>query len=358
MFFQEGELMKNTWVLTAVVIIFIVIIAFAFKTTDFLWGEMSSTAHSQDFRSYRYHFVMIARATEEEYWQQIHASADNVAKWEKVALEYYGPRFLNVKELERFLEMAVLSSVDGILVSVPNEPNFQLLINEAETKKIPVVALSGDIEGGKRSSFVGVNTYDLGFKTGQALSQAVSGEVQVAVLINSNFSARGYNRYLEGLKSAIQPHPNLKLKLVINSKGESISAEEQTQSILTNHPEIQAIVCSDSSDTLGVAKVVVDLNRVTQVTIIGNGLTSEIANYIKRGVIWGVLAEDPHELGAQGISALIRIKQRKSIQELYYMPLFLINTRNVEKYYYNFTTPFKEGNHENRNQTWTPIDPE
>lgn len=331
--------MFNNWAITAIVLIFIIVIAFAFQTTGYLWNEMNFATRFQDFHNYHYHFVMIARTTEEEYWQEIHAGATNVADWEKVALEYFGPRFLNLKELERFLEMAILSSVDGILVSVPNEPVFQSLINEAAAKKIPVVTLSGDVEGGKRYSFVGVNTYELGFKTGEALCQSVSGEVQVAVLINSNFSSSCYNRYLQGLKKAIETEPGLQLKMVINSKGESISAEEQTQSILTNHPEIQAIVCSDSSDTLGVAKVVVDLNRVTQVTIIGSGLTSEIVNYIKRGVIWGVLAEDPNELGAQGMSALLRIKQGLSIQESYYMPLFLINGQNVEKYYHQFYHP-------------------
>jgi ABC-type sugar transport system substrate-binding protein len=324
--------MKYNWLSILIIFFFIIAIALVYNTTNFLWKETGLTYHSEDPRNYRFHFVMITRATDEGYWDQAHRGALKVADTEKVALEYFGPRFLDLKELERYLEMAILSSVDGIMISVPNGQNFKALINEAAEKKIPVVTLSNDRDETKRTSFVGVNTYDLGFKTGQALTHSVTGDVKIAVLVDSNYSILSHNRYLQGIQDAIQGYPGLQLKLILTSKGSSISAEEQTQSIITQHPEIQVIICTNASDTLGVAKVVVDLNRVTRVTIIGSGLTAEIANYIRRGVIWGVLADDPIKLGAQGMSTLIRIREGKVIQENYDMPLFLINNQNLAMY--------------------------
>ncbi len=324
--------MKYNWFIAIIIFFFIIAIGLVYNTTNFLWRETNLAYHSQDLRNYRYHFVMIARATEEGYWEKAHNGALRVAKAEKTALEYYVPRFLDLKELERFLEMSILSSVDGILISVPNDPTFKALIDEATEKKIPVVTLSNNIKESKQISFVGVNTYDLGYKTGRALTKAVSGNIQVAVLVSSDFSSINQQRYLKGVKDAIKDYPGLKLKLILTSKGSSISAEEQTQTILTDYPEIQAIICSNASDTLGVAKSVVDLNRVTHMTIIGRGLTVDNANYIKRGVIWGVLADDAFELGAQGLTTLIRIKEGKIKQENYDMPLFLINNKNLNSY--------------------------
>lgn len=323
--------MKYYWVIAITLFLFIFAIALAFNPTDILWPESNPVHLSQALHNYRYHFIMISRATEADYWEQAYEGALKVALAEKVALEYYGPRFLDLKELERLFEMAVLSNVDGILISLPNEPTFKTLIMEAVNKKIPVVALGNNIDQTEGVSFVGVDSYDLGFKTGQTLTQAVSGNVQFAVLVNSNFSSNNHNRYLLGIRKAIQNYPELQLKLILTSKGSTISAEEQTQSILYNYPEIEAIICSDSSDTLGVAKVVVDLNQVNHVTIIGSGLTDEIANYIKRGVIWGVLADDPIVLGAQGLSTLIRIKEEKATLETYKMPLFVVNQRNINE---------------------------
>ncbi len=340
--------MKYHWISILLILIVIIVIALICNTTDFLWKETGLTFHSEDPRNYRFHFVMITRATDEEYWDQAHAGAQRVANYEKVALEIFSPRFLDLKEMERFLEMSILSSVDGIMVSIPNNPSIKSLIHEAIEKNIPVVALSNDVDDVKQVSMVGINTYDLGYKTGNALTKALSGVVKIAVLVDSNFSSTNYQHYLQGIKDALRGYPGLQLKLILTSKGGSISAEEQTQSILTNYPEIQAIICSNASDTLGVSKVVVDLNRVTHVTIIGSGFTNEIANYIKRGVIWGVLTDDPFELGAQGMLTMIRLKEGKALQESYNIPLFLINSSNINSYLYKLNTMEKEGKYGDR----------
>lgn len=331
--------MNNNRAIVVFIIVFAIAAVSITQLTNTLWNERSLAPGITGLNDFRYHFVMIARTTEEKYWKQVHAGASNLAELENAAIEYYGTRFLNLKELERFFEMAILSSVDGILISVPNEPTFQSLIHEATIKKIPLVIMATDIESGKKNSFVGINPYDLGFQTGQALAQAVNGKCQVAVLVSSNFSKASYSRYLQGIRTAIQSAPQIHIQLILNSKGESISAEEQTQSLLKDYPEIGAIVCSDASDTLGVAKVVVDLNRVTQVAIIGAGLTAEIIPYIKRGVIRGVLADDPRELGVQAMLALVRLKQGKSLQETYYMQLTLVNAQNVDRISRQFNLP-------------------
>lgn len=327
--------MKNNWILAILIIIFILAIPTEIKIADLLWGEKVPAPHSKYLlHNYRYHFTIIANNTQEEYWKQVRKAAEAMSRSEKIALEYYGTRFANanIKELEKYLEVSILSSVDGILASVPNEPSFRALLNEAHLKNIPVIILANDIERCNKRGFIGINIYDLGFKTGRTLIQAMGGVGQVAALVNADFAEASYQQYLKGLKDAIGPFPRLNLKLVIGSKGESINAEEQTQSLLKNHPEIQAIVCTDPNDTLGVAKVVIDLNRVTQVTIIGRGLTSEISSYLKRGVIWGVLADDPSQLGAEAVASLFRIKQAQPVKKANYLPLFLITSQNIAQY--------------------------
>lgn len=321
---------KIIFLITVVIIIYMVYWAFGF-------GDILENTVTQALPNHRYHTMMIAQVTNEVYWERVYSGAKAVADQEEIAIEYYNPRFRNIKELERYLEMAVLSQIDGILLSVPNEPGFLALIKEAAVKGIPVVALVNEFEENDYMSFIGIDAYALGLKAGKALmevtSQLESFQIEVAVLVTSSFSKHSYNQYMSGLQEAIRDHPHLNLSLIMKSKGGSVSAEEQTQSILKNHPQIQAIICSDISDTLGVAKVVVDLNRVSQITIIGSGLNAEIARYLKLKIISGVLTEDPYELGAQGMLALIRLQQGQSDKEIYHLPIFLVNAENVDHMY-------------------------
>lgn len=331
---------KIILLITLVFIIYVVYWAYGF-------GEIPENTISPPFADHRYHCMMITRVTDEVYWEHVFSGVKAVAAKEKVALEYYSSHFRNIKELERYLEMAILSRIDGILLSVPNEPGFLTLIKEASEKGIPVVALVNEFENKDYHSFIGINAYELGFRTGAALIEATahlkSSRIEVAVLVTSNFSNYNYTQYLNGLKTAIQNNPALNLSLIMRSKGGSIGAEEQTQTILKNYPQIQAIVCSDVSDTLGVAKVVVDLNWVSQITIIGSGLNSEIVRYIKRKIISGVLTDDPYELGAQGMLALLRLIEGDSKKENYYLPIFLVNSANVDEMYSKLITNARAG---------------
>lgn len=321
---------KIIFLITIVVIIYAIYWVFSF-------GEIPERSVGLSLANYRYHCMMITRVTDEAYWEHVFSGVKAVAASENVALECYNPRFRNIKELERYLEMAILSRIDGILLSVPNEPGFLSLIKEAAEKGIPVVALVNEFENKDYHSFIGINAYELGTKTGKALLEATSHlsspRIEVAVLVASSFSDYSYTQYLSGLKSAIESNPRLDLKLIMKSKGGSIGAEEQTQMILKNYPQIQAIVCSDVSDTLGVAKVVVDYNRVSQVTIIGSGLNSEIVRYIKLNIISAVLTSDPYELGTQGLLALVRLIEGRSEKENYYLPIFLVDSTNVDEMY-------------------------
>ncbi|MGE5604339.1 MAG: substrate-binding domain-containing protein, partial [Bacteroidota bacterium] len=190
-----------------IILIFLILtglIIFIIKIPSLLWNETITTSHPHNLRNYGYHFAMIVHNTEETYWQQVYSGASDLAQRENVALEYYSSRFLNLKELERFLEMAVLSSVDGLLISIPDKPEFRNLINEADAKGIPVVTFSGSLPGNDRLSEIGISMYVLGYKSGEALHKAVRARVKAAVLINSNFSVVSYNDYLKGFRAAIQ----------------------------------------------------------------------------------------------------------------------------------------------------------
>jgi ribose transport system substrate-binding protein len=305
-------------------------------TTFNSFGMDTQSVSPPNIRDYHHHFVLIAQAPEETYWKQVYNGMEELIQREKIGMEFYGPNLAAHQEVARILEMAILAQIDGILLSVPNDPDFQSLIDEAATRNIPLIALGNAPESSSRLSFVGMSAFDLGYKTGQALLQAVTPPTTVALLVNSNFSTASNNQYLKGFRQAISPHPRLKIGLIVNSQGESISAEEQTQTIIKHHPEVRAIICSNPNDTLGVAKLVVDLNQVSKITIIGAGLTTEIASYLRHQVIWGVLADDPAVLGAQGLSALLRLVEEPASQETYQMPLYLIQAKNVGYYEVKF----------------------
>jgi ribose transport system substrate-binding protein len=267
-------------------------------------------SHAKKTPAYIYHFAVITPESDSFYWKSFERGAYSYARQNHIVLEFRSPRFTNVKEEEHFLEFAVLSKVDGIVTSVPEEEGFLPLIKQASDWGIPVVTLDSIANPpSKYTNYVGYDPFEFGVRAGEALRKACNGQAKIAVLIGPTRASNSCHKILQGLSSFLNRYPTMQISLVLDSENGMISAEEQTYNILMNHPEIDTILCTNAEDTEGATQVVIDLNRVNSTTIIGSGLTPEIARYIRRNVIYGTLSVDPAGVGSRAIATLQGLKE-------------------------------------------------
>lgn len=311
----------------------IVIVALA---SVIIWSRLNhhpSISGEALSEKYRYHFALIIPETDNFQWNLFQEGALAYARQNNIALEIHSPSFTNFKEQERYLEFAVLSKVDGIITSVPTEVGFSDLIRQASHWGIPVVSLDIlETEKPNYVAYVGADPYQWGQKVGEALIKAQGNKAKIAILADTYHSTTFYRSFKKGLNETLSNYPGMKLELFLSSFNQAISAEEQTYDILMNHPGIDTIICINSKDTLGATRVVVDLNRLDDTTIIGSGLSPEIARYIRRGVIFGTVTTNPFYLGSISVAALQGFKEGWPSEDLTKAEMSLVTKQNLSSY--------------------------
>jgi ribose transport system substrate-binding protein len=62
-----------------------------------------------------------------------------------------------------------------------------------------------------------------------------------------------------------------------------------------------------------VAQAVVDYNKVGEIKIVGYGDSEDILDYINKGVIYGVVMNDPYKMGYNSIKSLVEIKEKNNV---------------------------------------------
>lgn len=322
--------MKTVWkriICFTIIALACIALAAVLVSRPFLrWVPKSHPVSAPEFL---YHFAVITPESDSFYWKSFERGAYTYARQNHIALEFRSPRFTNIKEQEHFLEFVVLSKVDGIVTSVPQEERFLPLIKQASDWGIPVVTLDSIANPpSKYVDYVGYDPFEFGVRAGEALRKARNGRARIAALIGPSRQSNACHKILQGLSSYLNRHPSMRLEMVLDSENGMISAEEQTYNILMNHPEIDTILCTNAEDTEGVTQVVVDLNRVNTVTILGSGLTPEIARYIRRHVIYGTLATDPSSVGLRAIATLHGLKE--GVPMTFQTEISFINEANLE----------------------------
>lgn len=304
---------------TAAVVFLIIAFGFIFVFSwlyilDSLNNPDDSSQITESAKKPEYHFVVIAQSTDDPFWQSVKKGAFEAAKEFGAAVEFNGPRFTNIEEELQYLDIAIASKVDGIATHVLSEEIFTPVIDKAVAMNIPVITIESDANKSKRLSFIGTNNFQIGSVAGRLMTEATGGKANVAVILNSYRDEVGHvsqNLIITGFKNAVEDlYGNIEIKEIRMSSMGIFSAGEITNEIISSYPEINAIFCTNANDTVGAAQVVVDLNRVGQISIVGYGDLPEIWRYVEKEVIYGTIASNPVNMGYESIKSLVEIKKK------------------------------------------------
>lgn len=282
-----------------------------------------------------YHFIVIAQNTEDSFWQSIKDGCLDAAEEFNAAVEFNAPRFTNLEEQVRYMKMAIASRVDGIITHVLDEQVFTDLIDEATQAGIPVITMETDAKNSLRKAFVGTNTYNLGSESGKLALESTGYQANIAIILN-NYDNSGenvpQNLRVAGFKDVLKNAPLTHITTIQSSSTGLFSAEEVTRQILYDYPEVDTIICTSTKDTISVAQIIVDLNKVGEITIIGYGDAPQILRWIDKGVIYGTVVSNPYKIGYETIQSMIEYKKSMITPSYVDTGAKVVTAKNLEEY--------------------------
>lgn len=262
----------------------------------------------------KYHFSLIINSEDDEYWQNFKEGVFEAGKVYNAAIEYNpisSPD--SIDKTVEYVNIANKSRVDGIIVNGENSNEYSDAIKSAANSGINIVVGIVESVDSNRLSYVGTNFYDFGVKAAKLISQAVykDSPINLAVILSDESQSETDKTVMSqsdimmsGLTSIIESEQKINLLCTLYRKSDLLGAEDLTRSILTDHPTVDVIFCTNAKDTIAAAHVIVERNLVGKVVIVGTDITDEIKYYIKKGIIFGVLGRNGYNAGYKSIEIL------------------------------------------------------
>jgi len=329
--------MKNLYkVIIAALLVTIVVcitlsITYSRQIDKMLMDVKGSLFNSQ--KAPKYHFFIILHNSDEPYVKDLEKGLIDTASSLNIAIETnYSNGIDDYKDAIKYINIAIDSKVDGIITHAYNTIEFKKLIDKAEENKIPVITLDADMSNSKGSAYVGTNGFETGSKAGQLVADALNGKSRVAIILESSEGNGNGNLKIDGFNNGIKNYKDIKVETVEISDNGILGANNVTQEILNSHPLVNAIVCTSSKDTIGAAQLVVDFNRVGDITIIGYDSTPEILSYIQKGVIYGTIVPGAYKIGGDSIKTLLSLKENGRVSAYIHTDSIVITKSNLNQY--------------------------
>ena len=289
-------------------------------------GETTKTDNKES-----YEFIFVCPIVGMEYWEMCAQGIADADKEEGTKTQIIGPSDATtfVAEMPNYMESAISAAPDGIMAYAGIE-SLVTLIDKATGLGIPFLAIDSDAPTSSRIAYVGTDPYNAGYKSGEAMIQAMGTSGKVGILCSS-ISAEKEMKEIEAFKDAIA-NTDIEVIAMEETSADLITAVSKMEAMMRTYPEIKGVLCTSAYDIQAAAKVKEEMG-LNDVVLIGYDDLEETLEYIRKGVVQATIVQDPYKMGYMGEKLLKEYKEKGSLeQESYDTGIILVTKDNVDNY--------------------------
>jgi AI-2 transport system substrate-binding protein len=265
-------------------------------------------------------FFFIPKMIGENFFEVAGKGAVEMGEELGVEVIYDGPSEASVSEQVRYINTAINMGADAILISSNSPTGLNQALKRARDRGVLVLTWDSDVTPSYRDYYINQGTPDI---LGRLLVQMVenqigtipTGETLKVAFHYSSPTVTDQNAWTNVAKEIIKNEkPNWEIVTTQYSDMNFPKAVSTAEQILNTYPDIDAIICPDSTAFPGTAKAVENLNKSGEIAVVGFTTPSVIKPYIERGT---VLQGGLWDAGLQGAASVYVAYQMLENNETY-----------------------------------------
>jgi AI-2 transport system substrate-binding protein len=245
------------------------------------------------------------------------AAAVEMGKQLGIEVTYDGPAVASVAEQVKFINTFVNQGYDAIVVSALDPKGLNQALKRAMNKGVVIVTWDSDVDPHYRTFYVNQGTPDI---LGRVLVDMVATQVsdpQQEVKVAFHYSSptvtdqNSWAKYAEKIIGS--EYKNWKILTWQYSDMDFPKAVSVGEQLLKTYPDVDAIICPDSTAFPGQAKAAENLNKSGDVIVVGFTTPSTIRQYIDRGTVVQGALWDCGVQGAAGVYTAYKLLKGEEI---------------------------------------------
>jgi ribose transport system substrate-binding protein len=260
--------------------------------------------------------AVIPKGTQHSFWQTVKAGADAAGEKNGVKINWVGPQKENdVTDQITVVQNQVAGGAKALVVAATDSTALVKPLKEAMEKGIPVITIdSGVTDAAASHCYIATDNVEGGRQAAYALAKLIGEQGPVGLLPFKQGSASSDERekgFLEGIKK----YPKIKVVSTLYTESDVSKADEQTNAMLTAHPEIVGIFAANEPNGVAAAQVLKRRNVVGKVKLVAYDSTTEEIQALKDGIIQATVVQDPFQMGYKGVEYALKAIKKEPITE-------------------------------------------
>jgi len=273
--------------------------------------------------------VFIPKSTSATFYLFLVKGAQDKAKELGYTIDYLGPATeADVAAQVDFVRTIVKRKPAGILLAALDSKALIPPVEEAMKAGVPVAMVDSGIDSDAPVASIITDQVKGGLMAGEEMGRLLGGKGLVADHgIQAGSVSAGRSR---GFQEAIKKFPHMKALPTKWTDADTAKSMNITTDELTAHPDLAGIfnACAASA---GDAEAVKAKNLKGKVKIVAFDPSPEVLPLFDDGTISALIAQDPYQMGYQGVAAIDAFRKKMPIaKKKVLLPPVLITPENVK----------------------------
>lgn len=317
-------------------------------TVSLLAGCSGKTSQS-GVAAKKYRIAVIPKGTTHDHWKAVRAGAllaaselgDTEILWDGPSKEDERGRQQEI--VERF---ASTPSVNGIVLAPCDKTTMVEPVKNALGQNKYIVLIDSDLEAkpeiqghGHYLGYVATNNKQGGVEAGKRTLELVKDKPSVRIMMiryqrGSESTEQREAGFRETILAAKAAGKNIELIEPNDEAGATVSsAQPVAERLLQKEQNLDVLFMPNESSTAGALAALEALNKIDKIKLVGFDMSSTLIEGMKSGKIWGLVLQDPFDMGYQSVKRIHDTLSGKGRagEPVHYTGLVMLTKENMEE---------------------------
>ncbi|MCC7176282.1 MAG: substrate-binding domain-containing protein [Bryobacterales bacterium] len=251
--------------------------------------------------------AVVPKAQAHVFWQTVHAGAVAAGRELGVDIRWNGP----ASEIDFSRQISVVDDfinqrVDGIVLAPTHGEALAPVVERAAAEGIPVTIFDSGIQTDKYLSYVSTDNYKGGVLAAERMIQLLPDGGRIAVVgtipgsVSTTEREKGFQETIAAKAKKIRI---VTLQYGMSDRAKSLAVAED---ILTAHPKLDALFCSNESGTIGAVQGAKSKDVAGKLKIVGFDSSPTVLEDLAAGYIDSLVVQNPFRMGYLAVETLVR----------------------------------------------------
>jgi len=266
-------------------------------------------------------YAVILKTLSNPFWVDMKKGVEDFATEKGVEVDIYAVASEgDVQSQMRLFEDVMSRDYKGIAFAPLSANNLVNPAVEAYKKGIHLVNIDErvDIEQMRRSGanvegFVTTDNVAVGGIGAHFIIEQLGEKGGKVAIIEGKAGAISGDARREGATKAFQSVANIELVASQPADWDRMKALDVATNIIQRYPDLAAFYCANDTMALGAAQAVVNAGKEGEIIVVGTDGAPEARKLVSEGKLSATVAQDPAEIGKQGMKILLDAVARGSL---------------------------------------------